>query len=147
MFHPLSPNNESYWYRLKTIDRLKLLDNEIDHVGCHLRRYRRETLHKFLLKLEDCLKITFNSDNLRRFCWLCEAAEYSRNSFGEAHYKEFAALLDEIIACVKDSRQCFHDFDTKDYHPYSSKQPLMELRAVSSSPKRLRTKRGKEEFV
>lgn len=99
----LNTQTSSYWYRLKTLDDLRLLDAELDHSRCPYRRRSIEPLSTFLGRLTH-LGLTFNGETVFHLCRLVESARFSRLPYGEVEYREFATLLNEILAVVKRNR-------------------------------------------
>lgn len=104
----LSAESKAYFYRMRTLDDLRLLEQELDHANYTVRRRRGQTLLRFFKELEACCQprgvVMFDEGVLKRVCELLERAEFSSSAFGESEYRAFSQELSILIASVKRQR-------------------------------------------
>lgn len=100
-----SGENLSYWYRMRTVDDAKLIELELDHFHCALKRLPNEPLGQFLLRVyRQALKEDLSVDAVRLFNQLYERARYVKGDYNESDYCRYSNVLNEITNSIRRNR-------------------------------------------
>ncbi|XP_038071884.1 protein C1orf43-like isoform X2 [Patiria miniata] len=94
----------SYIYRMKAVDALSKLDEQLKKIECRRVRPQCGNLKEYILSLRDPPQAPLKgaSVNLcRAFAAAYESAHYGLKPFGETEYNNFMTLLHELLSCIR----------------------------------------------
>jgi len=100
-----SGENFSYWYRMRTIDDAKLIELELDHFHCSLKRLPNETLNEFLLRIHrQALNADLSLETINLFHQFYERAKFLKGDYNESDYCRYSNVLNEITNSIRRNR-------------------------------------------
>ncbi|XP_050519807.1 protein C1orf43 homolog [Daktulosphaira vitifoliae] len=101
---PAESNQKSlpgHYYRMKTCDDIKILENEITKLDKILIRHPSENLRSYLLNTLAVLLDGSGQHIVHQFCDLYEHARYDPNDYSNEEYQSFTRLLKKLIDIAK----------------------------------------------
>ncbi|XP_021357567.1 uncharacterized protein C1orf43 homolog isoform X1 [Mizuhopecten yessoensis] len=92
----------SYFYRMKALDSFSKLDEVLksEEPGSE-GRHPNKTVRHYLLGLYPDYLGSSSTDLIHQFADAYEHAQHDPTEFGEAQYKHYQGLLDELITCLR----------------------------------------------
>lgn len=94
----------SYYYRMKALDSFSKFDETLKSEEPELEgRHPNKTVRHYLLGLYPDFLGSSSTDLIHQFADAYEHARHDPTEFGEAQYKHYQGLLEELITCLRNT--------------------------------------------
>ncbi|XP_033633860.1 uncharacterized protein C1orf43 homolog isoform X1 [Asterias rubens] len=94
----------TYVYRMKAVDALSKLDDQLEKIECRRVRPPCGNLKEYILSLRDPPQAPLKGASValcRAFAAAYDNAHYGLKPFGETEYNNFMTLLHELLSCIR----------------------------------------------
>ncbi|XP_065581831.1 uncharacterized protein LOC136041195 isoform X2 [Artemia franciscana] len=96
--------SQSTVFRMKAVDELKNLENELEQIGIIQRRDPGKCVRAFLINLFNTTLWGPPQRLVHEFCDLYERARYSSDEFSEEHLVRYRSLMMKILEIARSHR-------------------------------------------